>query len=636
MKHELAAVESVDTSDDARAAYLAALADGDTLRARAEARRYLQTANSPTRATRFIRAQAEAAALDDLKPYRVALLSSFSIEFVEDALWVRGFVEGLNIDIYRPGYDLYRQEILAPDSGLYRFEPDAVVWAVDGPRWAPALYDEFISGGRGAGEKVVADTLADISNLVRSFRAQSNAAILCHTLLPPRFPDLGILDALEPDGQSELIARVNSGLAGLARSEAGFYPVDLGVALRDLGYREWHDPRLAFMARSPIARQATGDLAALYMRYIRALTGRNRKCLVLDLDNTLWGGVLGDEGPLGVALGSEYPGSAFVAFQHAVLRLRERGIILAIASKNNESDVEELFERNSAMVLKPEHFAARQIHWEPKSLSLKRIADELNIGLEHIVFADDNPAECAEVSQALPEVTTILLPRQPEQFIEAISAEGLFDSLALSAEDLRRAELYRQRAEGEKLRESSGSLEDYYLSLDMTVHLAPVTAASLARASQMTQKTNQFNTTTQRYSEAEISDRMASPDWTTVTARVTDRFGDNGIVCLAMGSVANGSMLIDTFLMSCRVIGRTVETAVLGRLVQAASAEGAKSIEGWIYPTKRNTPVRDLYRRHGFTLAQSGEDGAELWRLDLEAGTVQIPSWLKVVEEGNG
>lgn len=633
---EAAKAQSSHQADVDRAAFVEALASGSLARVRGAARQLLATAHSLTRMTKFIRAQVEARPPAGLQPYRIALLSSFSIELVSDPLWVRGLIEGLDLRIHWTGFDLYRQQILDPDSALYREAPDAVILAVDGPRWAPGLYDRFLGNGWRDGDAIVRATLDDVASLVHAFRERSSAPVLFHALVPPRFPHLGVLDALERHGQAGLIARVNQGLAELAGEIQGFYPIDLEAVVRDVGYRQWHDPRLLFLARSPIARSAMDDLARTYLRYLRALTGRSRKCLVLDLDNTLWGGVLGDEGPLGVKLGSEYPGNAFVAFQHAVLGLRERGVLLAIASKNNAGDVDELFERNAAMVLKPEHFSAIQIHWEPKSRSLEGIARDLNLGLEHLVFVDDNPVECAEVAGALPEVTTICLPSQPEGYIEAVFRDGLFDTLSLSAEDLRRAELYRQRAAGERLRQSAGSLEDYYRSLEMTVYLAPVTGTSLARAAQMTQKTNQFNATTRRHTEADIGQRMVARDWTTLTARVTDRFGDNGIVSLSMARVRGPILEIETFLVSCRVIGRTIETAMLHRLVTAARAAGVKAIEGWIIPTKRNEPVRDLYERHGFTALEVGEDGGVKWRLELTAANFAVPEWLRIVEEAEG
>jgi FkbH-like protein len=314
-----------------------------------------------------------------------------------------------------------------------------------------------------------------------------------------------------------------------------------------------------------------------------------------------------------------------------LLELRNRGVILAIASKNNAADVEEAMATNMAMVVQPEHFAAREIHWEPKSVSLARIAESLNIGLEHIVFVDDNPAECAEVQLAHPSVTAITLPSAPEQFVDAVLCDGFFDSLSYSAEDAARAKLYEQRNAAESLRESAASLEDYLSSLSMTVILGPVSNASVARASQMTQKTNQFNTTTRRYSESEIAVRMQRDDWITLTARVSDRFGDNGIVLLAMAECQGDVFEIDTFLMSCRVIGRTVETAVLHRLCEAAAAAGASAIRGDIFVTPRNTPVRDMFARHGFEkIAERGENST--WQLQLPA-SLTIPEWLEVIDE---
>jgi len=351
---EAVRARSSDQEDAYRAMFTDAVASGDLARVCAAARQLLENAQSLVRTSKFIRAQIEARPPAGLLPYRVALLSSFSIEFVEDPLWVRGLVEGLDVSISLSGFDLYQQDILNPDSALYREKPDAaVILAVDGPRWAPGLYEGFLGEGWRDGEAVVRAALDGIASLVGTFRQRSSAPILFHGLVPPRFPQLGVLDALETNSQAKLIADVNRGLAGLAADVPGFYPIDLDAIVRDVGYQQWYDPRLSFLARSLITRPAMDDLARVYMRYIRALTGRNRKCLVLDLDNTLWGGVLG----LGVELGSEYPGSAFVAFQRAVLGLRERGVLLAVASKNNAADVDEVFDQNPAIVLKPEHFS---------------------------------------------------------------------------------------------------------------------------------------------------------------------------------------------------------------------------------------------------------------------------------------
>jgi FkbH-like protein len=307
-------------------------------------------------------------------------------------------------------------------------------------------------------------------------------------------------------------------------------------------------------------------LAAEYVKFLRALRGLSKKCLVVDLDNTLWGGVVGEEGPLGVKLGATYPGSAFVEFQQYLLDLHARGVILAIASKNNPADVDEVFATNKAMILAPSHFSATEVHWRQKTESLGNISAQLGIGLEHVVFADDNPVECEEVRRNLPTVTVICLPSQPERFIESLASEGLFDTLGLSAEDRRRGELYRQRAQAEGMRASAALVEDYYRDLRMQLCFAQVDRASLPRAAQLTQKTNQFNVTTRRSSEADVSRRAADPTWIVTTVGVRDRFGDNGIVGVIMAKQAGDVVDIDTFLLSCRVIGRSVETAMLAHL----------------------------------------------------------------------
>jgi FkbH-like protein len=366
------------------------------------------------------------------------------------------------------------------------------------------------------------------------------------------------------------------------------------------------------------------------MKYFRALRGLTKKCLVVDLDNTLWGGVIGEDGIEGIQLGANYPGSAFVEFQRAVLDLYRRGVILAIASKNNPADVDAVFAGHRFMLLRKEHFAATEIHWEPKSDSLRRIAQELNIGLDHMVFADDNPAECEQVRRELPAVTVIHLPSRPEQYVDALTAEGLFDSITLSAEDRRRGELYQQRAQAESMRSASGNIEDYYRDLDMELQIASVAPASLTRAAELTRKTSQFNLTTIRYSEAEVAQRLDAPDWLAITVGVRDRFGDNGIVGVMMAQALEDRLDIDTLLLSCRVIGRTVETAMLAFLCDAAQQRGLGRLTGRLVPTAKNVPVRDLLERHGFSKLSEDEAGVSLWELDLTRSPVVRPPWFRL------
>jgi FkbH-like protein len=312
-----------------------------------------------------------------------------------------------------------------------------------------------------------------------------------------------------------------------------------------------------------------------------------------------------------------------------LLDLHRRGVLLAIASKNNPADVEEVFAGHRFMILRREHFAEVEIHWEAKSQSLVRIAEQLSIGLEQMVFVDDNPAECEEVRRALPMVRVILLSGRPECYVRTLQEAGLFDTLSISAEDRRRGELYRQRAQANAARLNVTSVEDYYRDLEMEIIVAPVDRASLSRTAQLTQKTNQFNVTTLRYSEAEVAARMADPIWTTVTVGVKDKFGDNGIVGVVMAQERGENLDIDTLLLSCRVIGRTVETAMLAHLCDQARHRRSKAVTARVVPSRKNAPARDVFERHGFSKVGEDDTGATFWSLELQAGGVEWPAWFK-------
>jgi FkbH-like protein len=614
-----------------RDAVSARLSSGEIDRSIQFARLLLQE-RAGLRTLRFLRRLAESDhARAGMAPFRVALLSSFSIEFVHDALIAYGFINRLAVTVYNCGFGAFRQEMLDPGSGLYRSDPHLAVLAVEGQDWLPTVYggDSALLLDAAGVEQGFSD---EVSVLLTRFRANSSAPLLIHNLAPPNPTRLGILDTKYPNGQSRLVGKLNDELCQVCSRVADVHVLDYASLVARHGSSNWYDARMRLYARAPIAQPMLGDLAREYVKYCRALAGLSRKCLVLDLDNTLWGGVIGEEGLDGIELGANYPGSAFVEFQRGVRSLRDRGVLLAIASKNNPEDVEQVFEKHRFMVLKRDDFAEFEVHWEPKNESLSRIARKLNIGLDQMVFVDDDAAECERIRSALPMVTVVQLPSQPERYLDSLFEDGWFDSLSLSEEDRNRTALYRQRSEAEELRAASGDIEAYYRDLEMEVTFAPVTQKSLARAAQMTQKTNQFNATTRRYSDAELARRMADPDWVLVTVSVADRFGDNGIVGLIIGRMDGESIDIDTFLLSCRVIARTIETAMLTHLCKIAREREAKSIRGTIIHTPKNAPVRDLFEGHGFSREAEEGTGSSVWRLELDRRTIQLPAWIKVVE----
>jgi FkbH-like protein len=622
--------DAADSESELRARATAALEGADTLSAVQVARELLLAA--PTiRSARALRVAlaAQRARHPGLKPIRVALVSSFSSEFLHDHLVAWGLGSGLDVDIYQAGFGLFRQEILDAASGLYRYQPDVVVVAVEGEDWFPPAYRDFLRNMDRDSKAEVEGWQNEVVTLLRTLRNRTTATVLIHNLASPAYGALGAADAKHSDGQYAAVRRLNDVLVSVASEVTDVHLVDYAGLVNRHGALNWYDARMRHYARAPIAGPMQSFLAAEYVKFLRALRGLAKKCLVVDLDNTLWGGVVGEDGPLGVQLGATYPGSAFAEFQQYLLGLRARGVILAIASKNNPGDVDEIFAANKAMVLAPQHFAAIEVHWRSKSESVASIATRLGIGLEHVVFVDDNPAECEEVRRNLPAVTVVCLPPQPERFIDVLSREGLFDTVTLSVEDRRRGDLYRQRSQAENMRASAGSVEDYYRELRMQLSFAPVHQASLARAAQLTQKTNQFNVTTRRSTESDISRRARDPGWIVTTIAVRDRFGDHGIVGVLMAKHTGDVVEIDTLLLSCRVIGRTIETAMLAHVCDCARARGATAVTGTVIPTARNDPARDLFARHGFAKMAEDVDGTTHWRLDPVQRGVPWPEWFE-------
>lgn len=606
--------------------FAAACASGDALAARRLARALLAL-NASGATIRYLVSSIRGvgAKLPGLKPLKLGLLSSFSAEFLSDALIVAGLLRGLAIELYVARFNQFRQEILDRASGLYAFAPDAVIISVLGEQLCPGAYESL------AGQATPSDSAAELVGLLETFRRSSSASMLVQNLLPPTRPLLGVGDAGMTSGQRQQVQRLNAELAGAAQRIGGVFIVDYEGLVARHGATQWHDPRMGYFAELPIDKRMFLPLAAEYAKFLDILAGGAKKCLVVDLDNTLWGGILGEDGLDGLQLGTVYPGNAFKAFQRHLKQLQSRGVLLAIASKNNPAEVAEAFAKHPHMVLSLEDFAAVEIGWTLKSESIAAIARNLGIGLEHVVLLDDNPVECAEVARALPMVETIVFPKAPERWAEAIAEDGFFDQLRISKEDLERGKMYRQRAVAESLRTAASSIEDFYRGLAMAITIAPLGERTVARASQLTQKTNQLNLTTRRYTEAQLRARAEDPAWSVDTIAVSDTFGDNGIVGVVMARRDGEVVDIDTFLLSCRVIGRTVETAMLAHLCDLAERAGAKRLRGTFIPTPRNEPVRAVLPSHGFVQV-AADNGVSVWELDVARCRVAWPPWFRVAD----
>ena len=566
---------------------------------------------------------------------KIALLGNATLDHLRGYLNVEVYRAGMRPEIYQGGFDQYTQDILNPYSELYAFSPDVIVLAVHASRLFPRIHHypfDMSVEERRAELDVGLNTLR---NLLDALTERSSALILLHNMVAPHYPALGIADWRDDLGQAELFGEINARLAGMVRDcYKDVYVVDEERVQARSGKARATDPRLWLTARMAWSDSVLPALAKEYVRFLKPYKALSRKCIVLDLDNTLWGGVVGEDGVGGIQLGADAPGNAFVAFQRELERLWRRGILLAVASKNNLDDATAVFEQHPAMVLKQSHFAAQRINWQPKSDNVREIAKELNIGLDSLVFLDDNPVERAKMRAELPQVLTVELPSDPAYYRSALLELDVFDSLALTEEDRRRNQLYsEQRARRDfesTLDTGGGSLEEFLRELDMVMEIEPDSAQTMPRIVQLTNKTNQFNLTTRRYGEAQIAG-MKAAGAEIFTTRVTDRFGDNGYVGVAILTPTSTDMVeVDTLLLSCRVMGRGVETAFLAFLADRARERGARRLHGRYIPTAKNAPVRNFYREHGFTLIGQEPDGAELWGLDLDTPPIEVPSWLTV------
>ena len=563
--------------------------------------------------------------------YRLGLLSTFTLEPIRDILYATALAQGFDIKLYFGGFQQLEQEIIALGSGLTRHEPQGIVFAWSLQDISPTLWQCILD----LTERDIQAEIESVNNRISAIIEASKtnfpgAQLLLHTFTPPNYSALGIIDFEQSCGHRRAIGDLNSGLWKLARETEGVHLVDCEAMARRTG-ADWFDARYWYTARARLGPRSLNVLASEYVKYVRAFTGKTKKVLVMDLDGTLWGGILGEDGVNGIALGPNYPGNAFMAFQYEIKQLSRRGVVLAINSKNNEDDVREAFAKHNHMVLKWDDFAATRVNWQDKVANMRELAESLFLGLDSFVFIDDSPYEADMVQRALPEVTVVQVPREPSDLPGLLSCLGFFDSVIYSEEDRKRSEFYRSQTQREQLKKSSTDLEAFYRSLAMRLTIYDVGEANTSRVAQLTQRTNQFNMTTRRYTESDIKRFREDTDYLVRAYRLEDKFGDNGIISVVIVKKDAQSWYLDTFLMSCRVIGRTVETAILAILAQEASKAGATSLVADFLPTKKNAPARDVYPQHGFKIVEQGSDFIR-YKLSLDDAGLFLPDWFKVVD----
>jgi FkbH-like protein len=560
-----------------------------------------------------------------LGEFRVGILANHTFD-IETILGVECARRGMSAVFYQAGYNQYRQELLSPESGLDAFRPHAVLLSLDLESAFPGITTASPVAGASPDPN---EFLSALRAAFAAFRARSTAPVFVQEFIPPAVDLGGLLDSTTGRSLFAWTMELNAALRRTATAAGSVYVIGAARLAASHDLASWRDGRMWYLAHAGINPKKFPILAAQIARSFAALRRPAAKCLVLDLDNTLWGGVLGDVGADGILCAdTDYPANAFADFQRAVLALRSRGILLAVASKNDASLVEEAFARRADMPLRREHVSDWEVLWGPKPESLQRIASRLNIGLDSLVFLDDNPAEVDLVRMSVPQVRAYLMPSRPEQFVDFLAQLEDFDQLEISAEDLRRAAMYAVRKKQADLAAAATDLESFYRSLGTVLEPEPAGPANLDRIVQLIGKTNQFNLATRRHDKAVLLERTAggSELW---AFRASDVHGDHGIIGVALLDFEGDVCTVDTLLMSCRVIGRTLETAILHFLEKRAFSRGAAVLRGEYLPTAKNGPCRDFYGSHGFS-ATAADGDAVLWTKSVRESGTACPEWITI------
>jgi FkbH-like protein len=572
-------------------------------------RQALQPAATPM-STQIQRITERAAELSPaMVELRLAVVHSYTSELLDPWLAMAGALEGLDIKTYHAPYGLNLEEADA-GSGLVAHAPDITLMLLRREDLHPDLTRPAAALSPAEQAGLSSDALERLFAVIEAFRAHEIGHLIISILPQLNGPALGIYDPQSERSEAAWWSALKVDIGCRLRGVAASLFLDLDEVMAQVGRDAFFDPRLWYSARFPFAAPAAYEFSRRVVGLGAALKFPKVKVIALDADNTLWGGIIGEDGYDGIALGHEYPGNAYLAFQRRLLDFQQRGFILALCSKNNPADVEQVLNDHPHQILKPGHFAAIRVNWEPKPDNLVSLAEELNLGLDSFIFVDDSDYECALVCRELPEVEVIRTPARPVDVPYCLDQVSRLEVLSLTAEDLKKTEMYAQESMRRQVRqraERNGGLEGYLASLEMVMTVRIDDPAPLKRLSQLTQKTNQFNLTTRRYDEMHMRQLIDASDWMVGYFSLKDVFGDSGIVGLALFDLSTPAVAeLDTFLMSCRVIGRKAESAFINALLKRLAAAGVREVLADFLPTPKNGLVTNFLPDHGFAAEAGG------------------------------
>jgi FkbH-like protein len=534
-------------------------------------------------------------------PIRLAVLASTTVDHLSPAIRVAGLRRRLLIDVHCGAFGQYRQDVLDPTSFLHQFSPQAILFSLTA-REAVAAVPLTATGAEV--DEAITGLVAELRSLWQKAKEISNGVIIQQMFLDVTEPLFGSYDRFVPGVPSRVISRLNDHLCEAAAQDRVLL-LDVGRASERDGIEAWFDAGRWLQGKLEIAPQAAPVYGDMVARILAAQRGLSKKCLVLDLDNTLWGGVIGDEGLEGIVLGEgSATGEAHLALQRYAKQLKERGVILAVCSKNDAGIAEAAFDDHPEMLLRRSDIAAFVANWDDKTENLKAIAARLNIGIDSLVFVDDNPVERARIRQSLPMVGVPELPEDTAQYVRCLADAGYFEATAFTSEDRNRARQYAENAEREAMLGSAQSIEEFLRDLKMSVVFGPFTTVDHTRIVQLINKTNQFNTTTRRYTSEEIADLTNLPSAMTLQFRLLDRIGDNGLVSamILRATPDHDDVLeIENWVMSCRVFGRQLEFEAMNIAVETARQRGARAFVADYIATSKNAVIKALYPSLGFS-----------------------------------
>ena len=554
---------------------------------------------------------------------RIAFVGSFTLNGFEETMQVQCNDEKINCITYNSPYNQFNQEILNEDSNLYKFKPDIIFLLIDS---RIILEDSFYFSNINSEDekkKFTSKKFDEINNLIKIISKKSQSKIVITNFTIPTYTSLGIYESKIEYGTKEIILDLNKKLKELSRNIDSCYVYDFNSFVTKFGEKNVIDYKKMYYGDIKINFDIIPHLIYEFLGYVKPILGLNKKCIVLDLDNTLWGNIIGEDGIEGIKIGPYPEGRSFVEFQKVIKSLSENGIILAINSKNNQKDAMKAINEHPHMILREKDFSCIKINWNDKISNMREIAKDLNIGLDSIVFFDDDPINRELLRMSMPEVNTIELPKDPSSYAQILRNLNDFNTLKITKDDTERKKMYSQEQNRQKLESSTENLNEYLKKLDIKIKIKLDNEFSISRISQLILKTNQFNLTTKRYQEEEIKEFVEDKTMIVGCSEVDDKFGENGITNVFIIKTKSNEWIIDTFLLSCRIMGRGIEEGIIGKILEIAKNKGIEKITATFIPTEKNKPAENFLKNYGFKKEK------ENWVFLLK-NKIKIPDHLQV------